>query len=73
MGRASEDDVADLHSILVAEFTRRLKSGEVSATDLNVIRQFLKDNSITCTENTPEMEDLLNSIPDSVGLNSFKI
>ena len=31
---------------------------------MNVIRQFLKDNGITCTPDNETMNDLLDGIPD---------
>ena len=42
-----------------------IKSGEAKAGDLNVARQFLKDNGIECipVENNP-MEELVNNLPD---------
>ena len=39
--------LADLYDMLMSDFTRLLKSGEASASDRSVIRQFLKDNNIT--------------------------
>jgi hypothetical protein len=38
------DILAQAHEELAKELLRRIKSGEASATDLNVARQFLKDN-----------------------------
>ena len=42
-----------------------IKSGEAKAGDLNVARQFLKDNGIECipVENNP-IEDLMTNLPD---------
>ena len=42
-----------------------IKSGEAKASDLNVARQFLKDNGVECitVEKNP-MEDLMNNLPD---------
>jgi hypothetical protein len=40
------DILAEAHEALATELLRRIKSGEASATDLNVARQFLKDNGI---------------------------
>ncbi|WP_019406179.1 hypothetical protein [Stutzerimonas stutzeri] len=40
-------DVLDLlHSELARSLLKRVQSGEASASDLNVARQFLKDNNI---------------------------
>lgn len=38
--------LAGLHTKLAQEFLDRLESGEATTSDLNVIRQFLKDNGI---------------------------
>lgn len=53
---------------LFKDFTKaladRLESGEVTAADLGVIRQFLKDNNVTLQpgDNT-DMERLSRSLP----------
>ncbi len=54
-----------LHECLAKELLGKIKSGEAKAGDLNVARQFLKDNGIECipVENNP-MEDLMNNLPD---------
>lgn len=38
---------ADLHKGLAEELLSRLQHGEATTQDLNVIRQFLKDNGVT--------------------------
>lgn len=44
---SSLDDLfAQLHHELATELLTRLRSGEASTSDLNQIRQFLKDNGI---------------------------
>ena len=54
-----------LHFELCRDLLDKVKSGEAKAGDLNVARQFLKDNGIECipVENNP-MEDLMNNLPD---------
>ncbi len=54
-----------LHECLAKELLGKIKSGEAKAGDLNVARQFLKDNGIECipVENNP-MEELMNNLPD---------
>ena len=54
-----------LHECLAKELLGKIQSGEAKAGDLNVARQFLKDNGIECipVENNP-MEDLMNNLPD---------
>ena len=55
----------DIHYELAKYILDLIKSGEAKAGDLNVARQFLKDNGIECipVENNP-MEELMNNLPD---------
>ena len=55
----------NIHYELAKHILDLIKSGEAKAGDLNVARQFLKDNGIECipVENNP-MEDLMNNLPD---------
>ena len=48
MSRATEKALADLHGVLALHMMERLRAGDCTASDLNVIRQFLKDNGIDC-------------------------
>ena len=54
-----------IHYELAKHILDLIKSGEAKAGDLNVARQFLKDNGIECipVENNP-MEDLMNNLTD---------
>ena len=54
-----------LHLVLAQELLDKVKSGDAKAGDLNVARQFLKDNQITSqpVEDTP-FGDLARSLPD---------
>ena len=54
-----------IHYELAKHILDLIKSGEAKAGDLDVARQFLKDNGIECipVENNP-MEDLMNNLPD---------
>jgi len=54
-----------IHYELAKHILDLIKSGEAKARDLNVARQFLKDNGIECipVENNP-MEELMNNLPD---------
>jgi hypothetical protein len=38
----------DIHNALAANLLQRIQEGTATATDLNVARQFLKDNGIDC-------------------------
>ena len=47
MSRASEDTLAALHGAMAEHLTEMLKDGsELKSADLNVMRQFLKDNHV---------------------------
>ena len=61
----TEQVLSDLHSNLASVLGDILNSGEASTADLNVIRQFLKDNQITAqpAEDAP-FGDLARSLPD---------
>ena len=37
-----------IHSALASTLLQRIQDGSATATDLNVARQFLKDNGIDC-------------------------
>ena len=54
-----------LHLCLAKELLGKINSGEAKAGDLNVARQFLKDNGIECipVENNP-MQELMENLPD---------
>ena len=55
----------NLHSALTDTLLDKVTSGDAKAGDLNVARQFLKDNGIECipTENN-KMDDLMKNLPD---------
>lgn len=67
MSKAPEAELSDLHGTLARTMRTRLESGEATAADLNAIRQFLKDNGISCEPGTnPDLntaQDLLADIP----------
>ena len=54
-----------LHTVLIENLLDKVKSGEAKAGDLNVARQFLKDNGVECipVENNP-MAELMKGLPD---------
>ena len=54
-----------LHTALVQELLGRIRAGDAKPSDLNVARQFLKDNGIECIP-VPESPfgDLMASLPD---------
>lgn len=56
-----EDIFADLHLKLGEELLARIKSGEATSSELNVARQFLKDNGI---DDLPRDNSPLNELAD---------
>ena len=43
----STDVLSDVHELMAHWCLDKLREGDVNAADLNIIRQFLKDNQIT--------------------------
>lgn len=62
--RAKEEALGELHATLAKVMKDRLNSEDVSASDLSVIRQFLKDNGIQAipTKDNP-LGELINTLP----------
>tara|TARA_Y100001972_G_C7408982_1_gene212091 strand:- start:206 stop:424 length:219 start_codon:yes stop_codon:yes gene_type:complete len=54
----NENGLKELHNVIAMELLERLKSGDATSADLNVARQFLKDNGIDAS--TGQSEPLLN-------------
>ena len=54
-----------LHLCLAKELLGKIQSGVAKAGDLNVARQFLKDNGVEClpVESNP-MQELMENLPD---------
>lgn len=64
MSKANDQKLSELHGALADALRSRLKSPDVTAADLNVIRAFLKDNNITAVpvQGSP-LGNLLDAIP----------
>tara|TARA_B100000700_G_scaffold330492_1_gene456982 strand:- start:4201 stop:4434 length:234 start_codon:yes stop_codon:yes gene_type:complete len=61
---SSQDILEALHSSLATELSQRIKSGEATAADLSVARQFLKDNGIDAfATNDSPLQQLVDSLP----------
>jgi hypothetical protein len=55
-----------IHLALARKLLDRIQSGEVSAADLSVARQYLKDNNVDATrEQNPHMIPLAHELPDN--------
>lgn len=53
-----------LHAVLTEELLARIKSGEATASDLSVARQFLKDNGIdSVPKKGSPLDQLAGSLP----------
>lgn len=63
MPKASTDSLSDLHGMLAQAMAERLKSGEATASDLNVIRAFLRDNGV---DSDPQTDNNIQSIVDEL-------
>ena len=59
-----QDKLQRLHNVLTQELLNRVASGDASAGDLNVARQFLRDNHIEAlpVADSP-LKNLLDTLP----------
>lgn len=63
--KADETLMEVLHGKLVEELISRIAEGRASPSDLNVARQMLKDNNISCDgPRSPQMNRLMDNMPD---------
>lgn len=61
---AKSSAVEQLHAALAEKFRKMLEGGEVSAAELNTIRQFLKDNDIQAApDSLQDLADKLGDLP----------
>ena len=66
-------DNKDLHANLAQHLKDKLDEGTINTSELNVLRQFLKDNQVSAqpAEGTP-FGDLAKALPDIENVVSFK-
>ena len=65
MTKATEELLASLHGELAKAMEKKLKGEDATASDLNVIRQFLKDNGINSDGTSdPTIQRLASNLPD---------
>ena len=64
MTKKLEKVLDELHTELAETLLQKVRSGEAKASDLNVARQFLKDNGIEAipTDNSP-LKALVDELP----------
>lgn len=62
--KAADELLAAMHDALAQALLDRIRSGEATASDLNVARQFLKDNHVSAdpTEGSP-LGNLVADLP----------
>lgn len=60
---AARRNVERLLDLLADDLVKKLESGEATAADLNVARQFLKDNAINCL---PTKDNSLGKLVDTL-------
>lgn len=66
-------ELDELHALLAEELKKRLLSGEASSAELNVIRQFLRDNGIDAVpKDGSPIGELLSSLPEHLRDNTYK-
>ena len=58
------EKLKELHDVLATELLKRVKDADCKSADLNVARQFLKDNSIDAVpaQGSP-LEELIKELP----------
>lgn len=67
MSKATEELLADLHGKLADSMARKLAGDDATASDLNVIRQFLKDNGVNSDGvANPKLKALSDDLPDDL-------
>ena len=60
----SKDKLLELHSILAEQLLKKVREEDVKASDLNVARQFIKDNGIDgLPTNDNPLGELVNELP----------
>ena len=60
----SDEKLKELHGVLAEELLKRVKDPEAKSSDLNVARQFLRDNNIDAvpTQDSP-LQKLIEELP----------
>ena len=66
--KATIPELNELHGLLARELVRKIRSGDYTAADFNVARQFLKDNGVeqAAVPGTPT-HDLASTLPFAGG------
>ena len=68
------DKLQQLHSLLAEQLLNKIKDPDVKASDLNVARQFLKDNGIDAVPtNSNPLEELIGKYNSKKSGNKFSL
>ena len=68
MSKKDQKVLSDMHVALTEELLNRIKSGEAKASELNVARQFLKDNDITVV---PTDESVIKQLVEELPFDEY--
>ncbi len=60
--RGTENQLDELHLGMVQHWLRRLEEGDMTAAELSVMRQFLRDNDIKAVPSAPRMARLDDAV-----------
>jgi hypothetical protein len=64
MSKSNKDLLDELMALTIEELLTVIKSGEASPATLNVARQMLRDNQITCTlKDSSPLSELVEVLP----------
>jgi hypothetical protein len=69
MSKAPNTLLEQLHGELAKDMLVKLKSGNATASDLNAIRQFLKDNGIEAGPSNRVVNDIAKILPFQEAVN----
>ena len=74
MGKKTTTEVlSELHEGLAHLFMERLREGELGTAELNILRQFLKDNQISAQPSEgSEFGELAKALPDIENVIEFQ-
>jgi hypothetical protein len=64
MSKPNKELLKELMALTITELLEQIRSGEANPTVLNVARQLLKDNQITCSVDTDSpLKNLVDILP----------
>jgi len=64
MSKPNKELLEELMALTITELLEQIRSGEANPTVLNVARQLLKDNQITCSVDTDSpLKNLVDILP----------